>query len=74
MGIPAQIQNQIANDLALLVIDRIHRHARQRMAALHRKVTVTTDTKEREALKREADEFEQLSRIFDALTDPDTIS
>lgn len=71
MSIPTQIEKQIANDLALLVIDRISQYARRRSFALKR--AAAAEQAEVERLLAEADKFEDLSKTFAALTDPDAI-
>ena len=73
MSIPTQIQNRIANDLALMIIDRIRSYAGRRATALSLKAQATTDVKEREALTSEAAEYKHLSVVFGALLDPDAI-
>jgi len=71
MAIPTQIQNRIADDIALLAIDRIRAYAHRRAVALDLKAKATTDAKAREALEREEAEFRHLSQVFGALSDPD---
>ena len=73
MSLPTQLQNRIADDLALLAIDRIRSYAHRRAGSLSRKAGTVTDVKEREALARQAAEFEHLSQVFGALLDPDAI-
>ena len=74
MTVPTQLQNRIADDIALLVIDRIRAYARQHVAALNRAAIAATDPEKREALMQEAAEFVRLARTFEVLTNPDGVT
>lgn len=73
MAVPTQLQNRIADDLALLSIDRIRSYAHRRSVALDLKAKATADAKERADLEAQEAEFRHLAHVFAALTDPDAI-
>lgn len=73
MAVQTQIEFQIANDLTLMILDRVRSYAKRRVVALRQKARATTDKAEQERLKAMADEFEHLSQTFGALTDPDAV-
>lgn len=73
MAVQTQIEYQIANDLTLMILDRVRAYAHRRAVALRQAARATSDKAEQERLKGVADEFEHLSKTFGALTDPDAI-